>query len=94
MDGKDVMTKPEAQTAIRNAKLANLLACNDRSRFQASALNEAFGDTGLLAGSYYARKDVNDCVKRILYTTCNAGFPSCDVAMKEFFRGALFQGGF
>ncbi|MBK6603886.1 MAG: hypothetical protein KBF99_00985 [Leptospiraceae bacterium] len=97
IDGPDVISRNDAVAKINDAYLVKIAACGFNSdNVKLLATRYTVSDRKNLDGAYYATKDIDACVKSILFVSCvdSAKF-TCNISPKDFFGGGgLLQGGF
>ncbi len=97
IDGPDVISRNDAVAKINDAYLVKFAACGfDSTNAKLLVARFSVSDRKNLDGAYYATKDIDSCVKSILFVSCvDSAAYSCNISPKDFFGGGgLFQGGF
>ncbi len=97
IDGPDVISRHDAVNKINDAYLVKFASCGfDSTNVALLVKRLTTSDRKILDGAYYATKDVDSCVKQVLFISCkdSAAF-TCNISPKDFFGGGgLLQGGF
>lgn len=97
VDGTDVISRNDAVAKINDAYLVKIAACGfNTDNVKLLVARYTVSDRKNLDGAYYATKDIDSCVKSILFVSCvDSALYSCNISPKDFFGGGgLLQGGF
>lgn len=97
VNGPDVIARHHAVKKIDDAYLVKFASCGfDATNVSFLARRFSRRNIQLLDGSYYSTRDVDFCVKQILFVSCKDSIVvSCNISSKDFFGGGgLLEGGF